>query len=66
MKKLLSKKGYRLIGSHRHGFNAIFMLDKIGADYFPEVTIESILDNPFTKRRNAGWDEIKNLPWVNV
>jgi hypothetical protein len=43
MNKLLNRKGYRLIGSHRFGFNAIYMLNNIGLDYFPEVSIESSL-----------------------
>jgi hypothetical protein len=67
MKKLLSKKGYRLIGSHRFGFNAIFMLNEVGTDYFPEVRVEAVLDNPYTKYRNAtAWKEVKDLPWINV
>jgi hypothetical protein len=67
MKKLLNKKGYRLIGSHRLGFNAIFMLNGIGTEYFPEVTVESVLSDPYTKLRNAtSWKEIKDLPWVTV
>ncbi len=67
MKKLLNKKGYRLIGGHRHGFNVIFMLDELGKDYFPEVSIESIHDNAYTKyRRTSGWEKIKDLPWVTI
>jgi hypothetical protein len=67
MKKLLKKRGYRLVGGHRFGFNAIFMLDGIGTEYFPEVTVESVHDNSYTKFRNAtSWKEIKDLPWVQV
>jgi len=67
MKKLLNKKGYRLIGSHRFGFNAFFMLNGVGTDYFPEVSVESVHDNSYTKFRNAtAWKEVKDLPWVIV
>jgi hypothetical protein len=67
MKKLLNKRGYRLIGAHRFGFNAIFMLDGIGTEFFPEVSVESVHDNPYTKFRNAtAWKEVKDLPWVKV
>jgi hypothetical protein len=67
MQKLLRKKGYRLIGSHRHGFNAIFMRDEIGLDYFPEVSISSVHNNPYTRfRRETAWPKVKDLPWVEI
>ena len=67
MKKLLRSKGYRLIGGHQYGFNAIFMLDEIGNDYFPEVSIQSIHDNPYTKfRRISAWARVKDLPWIKI
>jgi hypothetical protein len=67
MKNLLNKKGYRLIGSHRYGFNAIFMINDIGQIYFPEVNVEDIHDNSYTiKCRDKVWKEVKDLPWVKV
>lgn len=67
MKRLLSKRGYRLVGGHRFGFNVIFMLNEIGVDYFPEVSIESIHDNSYTKNRmKSAWDGVKNLSWVEI
>lgn len=66
MQKLLKKKGYRLIGAHREGFNAIFMLNEICKDYFPEVSIESVHDNPYTKMQRQIWGELKDLPWVEI
>jgi hypothetical protein len=67
MKKMLNKKGYRLIGSHRFGFNAIFMLNGVGTEYFPEVSVESIHDNEYTKFRNrTAWKQVKDMPWVAV
>lgn len=67
MKQLLSKKGYRLIGSHKYGFNAIFILNELGVDYFPEVTVESVHNNPYTKfRRESVWNQVKDLPWIEV
>ncbi len=47
--KLCQAKGYRLIGSHRHGFNCFFMRNDVGQNYFPEVSVESCHDNPYTK-----------------
>jgi hypothetical protein len=67
MKKLLVNKGYRLVGGHKYGFNVFFMLNGIGEDYFPEVSVESVHENPFTKyRMEADWGKLMHLPWVQV
>lgn len=67
MKTLLAKRGYRLVGSHRYGFNVFFMSDNVGTDYFPEVSIESVLNNAYTKQRHAtAWPAVKDLPWMKV
>jgi len=41
MCKLGREKGYRLIGSHRFGFNAFFIKDGVGEEFFPEVDVAS-------------------------
>jgi hypothetical protein len=65
--KLCQSKGYRLIGSHRYGFNCFFMRNDIGQNYFPEVTVESCHDNPYTKlAQNTRWEQVKNLDWQEV
>ena len=67
MTKLLNDKGYRLIGAHRHGFNAIFVLNQLGEEYFPEVSIKRVHDNTYTKlRKKTAWNKIKDLPWIKV
>jgi hypothetical protein len=67
MKKLLFQKGYRLIGAHQYGFNAIFIQNEIGLEYFPEVSIESVLDNSYTRSRvESVWNQVKDLPWVKI
>lgn len=67
MQQLLKKKGYRLIGSHRFGFNAIFMLSGTGETYFPEISVESVLDNSYTHhRRETVWPLVKDLPWQKI
>jgi hypothetical protein len=47
--KLSESKGYRLIGSHRHGFNCLFMRNDVGEEFFPAVSVESCHDNPYTQ-----------------
>jgi hypothetical protein len=34
MCKLGTEKGYRLVGTHRFGFNAFFIKDGVGDDFF--------------------------------
>jgi|NOAtaT_7_FD_contig_61_1295923_length_3396_multi_3_in_0_out_0_3 hypothetical protein len=65
--KLCQAKGYRLIGSHRHGFNCFFMRNDVGQNYFPEVSVESCHDNPYTKlAQGFRWEQVKDLDWQEV
>jgi len=67
MKKLSAKKGYRMIGSHRHGFNVFFLRNDIAPDLFPEVSIDEVLDNTWTRMAvEKRWPLVKDLPWVEV
>lgn len=67
MTKLSRAKGYRLIGGHRLGFNAFFMRDDVGRDVFPEVPVEAVHDNPFTKWSQANrWPAVKDREWQEV
>jgi hypothetical protein len=36
--KLGQERGYRLVGTHRLGFNALFLRSDIGGDLFPEIS----------------------------
>jgi hypothetical protein len=61
------ERGYRLIGAHRHGFNAFFLRNDEGQGVFPEVSIKSVHDNAFTRWSQATrWPPIKGLPRVEV
>ncbi|EKD80039.1 MAG: hypothetical protein ACD_40C00213G0023 [uncultured bacterium] len=67
MQKLLKKKGYRLIGANRYGFNVFFMKNGVGEKYFPAVSIKSIHNNTFTREATIQrWPKVKNLPWVKI
>jgi hypothetical protein len=67
MKKISEKKGYRLIGGHKHGFNVFFLRNDIGQDLFPEVSIDSVHDNLYTKiSMKERWPYVKDMPWVEV
>lgn len=67
MTKLSKEKGYRLIGAGRHGFNVFFMSNDVGVDIFPEVSVESIHDNVFTRWSEANrWPAVEHLGWQEV
>jgi hypothetical protein len=61
------EKGYRLIGAHSLGFNAFFLRNDEGTDMFPEVSIESVHDNDYTRHaQTVRWPPVASLPWVAV
>lgn len=67
MCKLGREKGYRLVGTHRYGFNAFFIKQGVGEKYFPEVTPQACMQDPVTRRLLAEkWPAIKGLPWQEV
>ena len=67
MTKLASEKGYRLIGTHRFGFNAFFMKNGVGEKFFPKVDPTTCLNDPVTTRlRVERWPGVSTLDWVEV
>lgn len=67
MCKLGRDKGYRLIATHRFGFNAFFVRNGIAEDCFPEVAPESCVNDPFsTLARKDRWESVKDREWQKV
>lgn len=67
MSKLGREKGYRLVGTHRFGFNAFFIRDGVGEAFFPEVDVASCLRDPFSElARKERWPQVKELSWQEV
>ncbi len=67
MTKLANKKGYRLVGTHRYGFNAFFIRNDVCENLLPEVTVKSCLQDSFTKGTvEKSWPKIKDLDWIEV
>ena len=65
--KLARRKGYRLIGVQRLGFNAVFIADGVGEDLLPEVDLESCVDRPFvTWAKRELLPKVADLAWVEV
>jgi hypothetical protein len=55
------EKGYRLVGCERSCFNAIFIRQGIGEEYFPEVPASDCFDHPFAKWRHLLMAEKEHL-----
>jgi hypothetical protein len=67
MSKLADAKGYRLVGVHRYGFNAFFVRRGLAEDLLPEVSVDSCLQDPFTRHaQEHRWPAVRDLAWVEV
>lgn len=66
MVKLARRKGYRLVGTIRYGFNAFFVRNDIGPDALPSVTVESCRTHPTRKNDEKFFAPISQLPFVEV
>jgi len=67
MCKLGREKGYRLIGTHRFGFNAFFMKKGVGEQFFPEVEPASCKNDPFTRGIiEERWPKAREFNWLEV
>ena len=64
MQILSKKKGYTLLGAHRHGFNVFFIRNDLILPFHNEVSPEEIHNNPGTIRnQRTHWPLLKHLPW---
>ena len=65
--KIGKQKGYRLVGAHRHGFNLVFLRNDVDAEWFPEVSVESVHDSPYTRwSQETRWPALEKMPWQEV
>ena len=66
MHSLAIKKGYRLVGANRFGFNLIFVRNDIYPDRVPAVPLESVLRHPRYNERLKLHEPIKDWPYVTL
>lgn len=67
MTKLAERRGYRLVGTHRYGFNAFFIANEIAADRLPAVIPAQCLQDPCSREAHANkWPKVKGMNWVKV
>ena len=60
MLRLADRKGYRLVGANRYGFNLIFVKRGLHENRVPEVSLESVLTHPRYRARLDRFDAIKD------
>ena len=60
MLRLAHRKGYRLVGANRYGFNLIFVKRGLHDDRVPEVPLESVLTHPRYFARLERFEAIKD------
>ena len=65
--KLARRKGYRLVGAERWGFNAFFVKAGIAEDLLPERDVHEFFDAPKVRHGMATrWPRVADRPWVQV
>ncbi len=65
--KLGRKKGYRLVGVNRYGYNAFFVRNDLAHDLLPEVDAMDCFSHPFYEwAKNNFLSDALNKEWVRV
>ncbi len=65
--KLGRRKGYRLVGINRYGYNAFFVRKGLADSLLPEIEVEQCFNHPkvVTGMRDR-FPTVEHLPWVEV
>ena len=66
MVKLAERKGYRLVGTNRFGFNLIFVKGDEGNEVLPKVELHDILKHPRHFERLIPPEKLKEFKFVNL
>ena len=67
MVNLSKKKGYTLVGAHRHGFNVFFVRNDLLGDFLAECPVEIVHDNFYTQySQSVRWERVKHSPWEKI
>jgi len=65
--KLAAKKGYRLVGCNKYGFNAFFVKKGIEENKLPEIPAVECFKHPkVILGMKERFPTVENLPWVEV
>ena len=67
MTKLARRKGYRLVGTHRYGFNAFFIRNGLAENLLPAASVADCLQHPCAQHARAhNWPKVRHLPWQEI
>jgi hypothetical protein len=64
--RLCKRRGYRMIGAHRHGFNVFFLREDEGARFFPEMRIDEVHDINIIQYQTHIWGLVRDMRWKEV
>lgn len=64
--KLMQQKGYRLVASHREGFNLFFIKNELGTQHLPAITAEEVYNRVINDGGRKIWNDVKAMPWLHV
>lgn len=64
--KLANKKGYRLVGANRFGYNAFYLREDISCDELPAVSVEACRLHPTRENDERIFKSISHLPYEEV
>jgi hypothetical protein len=66
MCNLAKRKGYRLVGSNKYGFNTIFVKEKEGEKELPTIPVESLFKHPRYTNRKKLENMVLSEEFINV
>jgi hypothetical protein len=66
MVELAHRKGYRLVGANRYGFNFIFVKRDLFPERVPEVDVTTVLGHPRYVERLAVFDAVSGFEFIEA
>jgi len=64
MVNLARRKGYRLVGANRFGYNTIYVRNDEGKELLPEISVKDVLQHPRNAERMKLFEAIKGWQYV--
>jgi hypothetical protein len=63
MTKLAQRRGYRLVGSNRFGFNVSYVRNDLGQGLIPEIDVNELFRHERNRNRVKLFEEIKDFKY---
>jgi len=65
MQRIAAKKGYRLIGANRFGFNTFYVKTDLGKEILPTIPVEEVIQHHRNREVAYSLDQIRSLPHLS-